>query len=121
VHAVPFTRTGKVVLVKLSYATGWRVPGGGIKRGEDLSEAAVRELTEEIGLIRFESLIRLDDPEEAQPGTGALFVLMGIDYHPRRSIEIEAVREFDPELLPQDISTPARRWISRALTHRALS
>ncbi|MEO7828046.1 MAG: hypothetical protein ABIR60_12985, partial [Allosphingosinicella sp.] len=34
VHAVALTERGKVILVRLTYAPGWRVPGGGRKRGE---------------------------------------------------------------------------------------
>ena len=31
---MPLTRQGQVVLVRLTYAPGWRLPGGGRKRGE---------------------------------------------------------------------------------------
>lgn len=41
---------GKIVLVRHSYAPGWRLPGGGVRRGEPASVAVMRELTEEIGL-----------------------------------------------------------------------
>jgi hypothetical protein len=34
VLAVPLTPEGKVVLVRLTYARGWHLPGGGIKKGE---------------------------------------------------------------------------------------
>jgi 8-oxo-dGTP pyrophosphatase MutT (NUDIX family) len=113
VHAVPFTSSGKVVLVKLSYATGWRVPGGGVKRGEAPEEAAVRELTEEIGMTRHGGIRRID---EARPTPdGALFALTDVEYRPGRSLEIESVMEFAPESLPPDVSPFARRWILRAL------
>lgn len=41
---------GKLVLVRHSYAPGWRLPGGGVRRGEPAEEAVLRELREEIGL-----------------------------------------------------------------------
>lgn len=41
---------GKVVLVRHSYAAGWHLPGGGVKRGEPPEKAVLRELTEELGL-----------------------------------------------------------------------
>ncbi len=43
-------RTGKVILVKLRYAPGWRLPGGGRRGTEEPQEAVLRELREEIGM-----------------------------------------------------------------------
>jgi ADP-ribose pyrophosphatase YjhB (NUDIX family) len=42
---------GKVVLVRHSYKSGWMFPGGAVDRGEAPSDAVMRELKEEIGLI----------------------------------------------------------------------
>jgi hypothetical protein len=39
VHGIPLTPEGKVVLVTLSYAKGWRLPGGGRKGDEEPREA----------------------------------------------------------------------------------
>ena len=51
VHAAPFTPEGRVVLVWLTYADGWRCPGGGRKEREAPDAAMLRELREEIGLV----------------------------------------------------------------------
>src|SRR3954470_455052 len=50
VHAVALTPEGRIVLVKLRYAPGWRLPGGGMQAREDPREAVLRELREEIGM-----------------------------------------------------------------------
>src|SRR5207245_6702869 len=49
-HALALTPERKLVLVKLRYAPGWRLPGGGRKASEDAISAALRELREEIGM-----------------------------------------------------------------------
>jgi 8-oxo-dGTP pyrophosphatase MutT (NUDIX family) len=108
VHAVPLTGEGRVVLVRLTYAPGWRLPGGGRKRSEAPEEAMLRELREEIGLVSHGAVDRLDDiPEDRS----ALFLVRAVAYRPRRSLEVEAVREFDPEALPEDTA----RWTLEVL------
>jgi len=107
VHAVPLTGEGKVVLIRLTYAPGWRVPGGGLKRGEAPERAMLRELREEIGLISHGAIERLDDVRPGEPST--FFLVRDVAYRPRRSLEVEEVREFDPEQLPDDTT----RWTAR--------
>src|SRR5690349_18995889 len=50
VHAVALTPERRLFLVRLRYAPGWRLPGGGLDAGENLAMAALRELREEIGM-----------------------------------------------------------------------
>jgi 8-oxo-dGTP pyrophosphatase MutT (NUDIX family) len=45
-----FDDRGRVLLVRQSYAPGWRLPGGGVGRGEAAPKAILRELSEEVGL-----------------------------------------------------------------------
>ncbi len=42
-------RDNKVTLVRQTYMPGWFMPGGGLKRGETLEQAARREAFEETG------------------------------------------------------------------------
>ena len=50
--AIIADRNGKVVLVRHSYMTGLSLPGGGVKRAEPPRAAILRELSEEIGVVR---------------------------------------------------------------------
>ena len=52
VSAVVEDSQGWVALVRHSYMAGWYLPGGGIDSGESPANAVIRELKEEIGLIR---------------------------------------------------------------------
>ena len=113
VHAVPLTGEGRVVLVRLTYAPGWRVPGGGRKRGEAPEQAMLRELREEIGLVSHGAIERL---EEVRPGDPSdFFVVRDVVYRPRRSFEVEDVRAFDPWLLPDDTTA----WTAHLVGHCA--
>ena len=47
---------GEILLVKHTYAPGWHLPGGGVDHGEEVCEAAVREVYEECGLTELEDL-----------------------------------------------------------------
>lgn len=46
---VMMIQDNKVTLVRQTYMTGWFMPGGGLKRGETLDQAARREAFEETG------------------------------------------------------------------------
>ncbi|HEX8667604.1 MAG TPA: NUDIX domain-containing protein [Allosphingosinicella sp.] len=112
VHAVPVTGEGQVVLVQLTYAPGWRIPGGGRGRREDPEAAVLRELREEIGLAGHGRVTRVSrDPAEL----GDIFLVEDVVCRPRRTLEIEAVGLFDPAALPEDVLPAARREIEAAL------
>ena len=46
---VMLIQNGQVLLVRQTYLPGWFMPGGGVKRGETLDNAARREAREEVG------------------------------------------------------------------------
>jgi 8-oxo-dGTP pyrophosphatase MutT (NUDIX family) len=118
VHAVPVTPEGKVVLVRHTYASGWRLPGGGRGRGEEPRAAILRELEEEIGLHGWTAIRHIVDFEhrpDFRRGEGSLFRIDSILYRPRRSLEIDAIAEFDPSALPPEATAFTREMIAEAL------
>ncbi len=52
--AVVFNQEGQVLLIENSYAKGWRLPGGGVERGEAVEQSMIREMIEETGLTPLE-------------------------------------------------------------------
>lgn len=117
VHAVPITPSGNIVLVKLSYARGWRLPGGGRKPHEDPERAIIRELQEEIGLERHTSVQKVTDFEhrpDFRRSQASLFVVRDVIYRSRWSLEIKAVAEFDQGKLPMDTAPITRRLLAKA-------
>ena len=103
------TPAGEVILVKLRYARGWRLPGGGRSARESPAQAVVRELREEIGLTAHGRLTPLShiDP--------ALVLVEDVIFETKRwSLEVERVTVAPTNALPHDISPLARRWIRAA-------
>jgi ADP-ribose pyrophosphatase YjhB (NUDIX family) len=106
------TPKGKLVLVRLTYVRGWRLPGGGVGRGEAPRDAALRELGEEIGMIGHGAVICVDEDD---PKRSTLFLVRDVRYAARRSLEIEEVCEFAPDALPAGTTPLTRRKIAEAL------
>jgi len=117
VHAVPVTPGGRIVLVTLSYARGWRVPGGGLKAGEDAEAGILRELREEIGLSSngaVEKVMTFTQHADFKNDCSSLFVVRDVIYSLRWSLEIRAVREFSLDNLPRDLPQITRGLLRAA-------
>ena len=117
VHAVALTPAGRVVLVRLTYAMGWRLPGGGRHKAEEPEAAVLRELREEIGLTAHDRVLHVcdytDDPDFRRDHS-TVYLITGVQYAPRQTIEVEEVAEFDRQALPTDVAPRTRRIIAQA-------
>lgn len=103
-HALALTPERKLILVKLRYAPGWRLPGGGRRADEDLRDAVLRELREEIGMVSHGAVT---------PAAAEVLIVEDVRYRPRRwSWEVEAILEAALSELPPDLSRPAADWIA---------
>jgi 8-oxo-dGTP pyrophosphatase MutT (NUDIX family) len=114
-HAVALTPDRKLILVKLRYARGWRLPGGGRRRGEYAQAAVIRELREEIGMAtygRIRFAFEFEEQVDFKRDASALLIVEDVRYRPHRwSWEIERVTEFPLERLPADLSARTRAWL----------
>jgi len=114
-HAYALTPERKLILVRLRYAPGWRLPGGGRNPGEDPIAAALRELREEIGMTAH-GIVRLAAELEQRPDSRrdlvAVVVVEDVIYAPRWSWEIERVIEVPAWQLPPGMARVAEAWIA---------
>ena len=114
-HALAFTTQGKVILVKLRYAPGWRLPGGGRKESEPAHEAVLRELREEIGMTSHGEVIEaaeLEQTPDFKRDVASLFIVRDVCYQPHRwNWEIETIIERPLDNLPTDLAPIARAWV----------
>lgn len=101
-------RHGRVLLVRQTYMTGWRLPGGAIAHGEPPEAALRRELAEELGLSG--GRVRLFGLYSRKlwwlSHVVALYVIEDgeIDFRPNR--EVSAIR-WEPMKAPSPDVTPA--------------
>ncbi|MFM5930855.1 MAG: NUDIX domain-containing protein [Novosphingobium sp.] len=115
----------RVLLIRHSYGSGrWMMPGGGLKRGEDVRLAAAREVAEEVAL-RPDPLYAVEYAEEGLYGArNHVHVLAGwtADQPVPDGREVIEARFFALDALPHDtVAHLAERlpgWITAAKAAR---
>lgn len=113
--AMAFDSAGRVLLVRQTYMRGWRFPGGGVGRGEPPPRALLRELGEEVGLVKaatpqlFGLYVR-----KAGWATNiiALYTLADTVLTFRRNWEVREIMFADPTAPPPDTAPAALRRLA---------
>ena len=106
---------GKIVLVRQFYATGWHLPGGGVKRGEPPAEAVLRELCEEIGLTKASppELIGLYTRKVwLATNVNAVYRVRDAVFDFKPNFEIREILLADPAALPDGVTRGVRRRLA---------
>jgi 8-oxo-dGTP pyrophosphatase MutT (NUDIX family) len=115
-HALALTPERKLILVRLRYAPGWRLPGGGRRAGEDPRDAGLRELREEIGMTSHGAVrlaCELEQRVDFKHDLASLLLVEDVRYTPPRwSWEVERIIEVSPDRLPPDLAPIAQGWIA---------
>lgn len=110
---------GQVLLEKRTDNHQWGYAGGSIELGETVEEAAKRELFEEMGLVADEmELFYINSGEETHyiyPNGDEVYnveiIYICRKYHgtiKRQEEEVEELKFFDVDDIPEDISDPIR-------------
>lgn len=117
VAAIVLDDNQHVLLIRNSYRSGWHLPGGGVKRGETVSRAVVREVGEETGVRAAEESCEVwgifSNFSEHNYDHVVVFILRHCDFAALRhsSFEISEVKAFPLDRLPHDMGAGSLRRI----------
>ncbi len=113
---------GKVWLVKQTYLPGWFMPGGGVKRGETLEQAARREAKEETGaeLGEVHLLGAYTNFTEWKTDHNIVFICRDFRFTGKPDAEIAEVRAFPLQDLPEDLWPGHKRRLAEYQAGNAL-
>lgn len=109
-----FDEAGRVLLVRQRYMAGWRLPGGGVDRGEPPQAALLRELGEEVGLTggaaHFFGLYNRRAGWASN--VVALYRVTGASVNFRPNLEVSEICFADPAHPPEGCSDATLRRLS---------
>lgn len=112
---------GRVLLVRQTYVSGWFMPGGGVKRGETLEQAARREVREEVGAEMgvLELAGAYTHFGEYKSDHNILFRCADFRLHGRPDREIAEARFFPLDALPEGLMPGHRRRLDEIRAGKA--
>ena len=101
----------KIWLVRQTYMPGWFMPGGGIKKGETLEEAARREALEETGAELGELTLMgaYSNFTEWKSDHNIVFICTDFEIKCKPDSEIAELKTFALDELPDDLWPGHRR------------
>jgi ADP-ribose pyrophosphatase YjhB (NUDIX family) len=115
VQALIVTPDGNVLLARHSYVKGWSLPGGGVGRGEPPVAALLRELSEEIGVVRADppELIGVfSRPSGWATNVVLLYRLTNAEVEFTPNFEVREILFADPSAPPPGTSAGSRRRLT---------
>ncbi|GAB4543565.1 MAG: NUDIX domain-containing protein [Anaerolineales bacterium] len=112
----------QVWLVRQTYMPGWFMPGGGVKRGETLEQAARREAWEETGaeLGALTLLGAYTNFTEWKTDHNIVFLCREFKFTGKPDAEIAELRAFPLNALPADLWDGHRRRLEEYQAGQAL-
>ena len=114
-RAIVLDANDKILLVKHTYDPHWHIPGGGVKKGETIKAAVLRELREETGLTVHEEPVLFGVYQHLCLEVNdypVVYVIKKFSMVETRSWEIEQTGWFDYRQLPDMTSPGTRRRLS---------
>lgn len=121
-RAIILNESNQVLLVKHTYQKHWYLPGGGLKKGESAKAAVLRELKEEIGLSTLDEPKLFGIYHHKYLGVNdypIIYIIKNFSRVDCHSPEIEAVKWFSYEALPNEISPGTHRRLQEYFTNSA--
>jgi 8-oxo-dGTP diphosphatase len=103
---IPVLPDGRIVLIQRSDTGQWGLPGGMIDWGEDIPQAARRELEEETGLklTKINSLRGVYSDPQRDPRLHSIAILLEVEaegeLNPKDKLEVLQVKAFTKDELP---------------------
>lgn len=119
---VLMVRDEKIWLVRHTYLPGWFMPGGGLKRGETLEQAARREAWEETGAELQETTLigAYSNFKMWKTDHTMVFFCKDFNINGKSDGEIAEVSAFPLHALPADVYSTHRRLIESYRTNKKL-